>query len=186
MSKIIIIFVAILTSSIFLINCGSNSSSNEKTDIIKEYKDSIALDEKAEQDSIVNSDFKDEKIKIIPKNEPNLNFEQLYPILKKSLLEVVCESYRIEEGNNGLSVYSNETDDYLSSWGWDLSTLLIKDIDKDGLIDYTLELSNEGGGCGGQIAELERWTLFGSKPDRFKWTHTIPYRSESGKWEKNN
>lgn len=54
----------------------------------------------------------------------------------------------------------------------------------DYLVDYTIELSNQGGGCGGNIGQQERWTLFGTKPDKFIWTHIIPYRSESGKWEK--
>jgi hypothetical protein len=141
----------------------------------------------AKQDSIVNSDLKDKKIINIPKNETILNFKQLYPILKKSLLEIVCESYRIEEEINSLSAYSKESDMFLSSWEWDLNNqpILIKDIDNDGLKDYTIELFNSGGGCGGQIGQSERWTLSGSKPDRFEWTHTIPYRSESGKWEKN-
>ncbi len=119
-------------------------------------------------------------------NDQKLNFEQLYPILKKSLLKEVCESYRIEEEDKSLNVYSKESDMFLSSWEWDLNKkpLLIKDIDNDGIIDYTIELENQGGGCGGQIGESERWTLFGSQPDRFKWTHVIPYRSETGKWEK--
>ena len=115
-------------------------------------------------------------------------WKELYPILKKSLLESTCEPCILTyEGESGISVNSQEESDYyLSSWEWDLVNrpLLIKDIDNDGLLDYTIEISNEGGGCGGQIAEVERWTLFGAKPDIFEWTHTIPYRSESGKWEK--
>ena len=74
MRQITTIFVAILFATFFLISCGSNSSSNEKVEIIKEYKDSIALVEKANQDSIVNSDFKDEKIIIIPKIKEKLTF----------------------------------------------------------------------------------------------------------------
>lgn len=74
MRQITTIFVAILFATFFLISCGSNSSSNEKVEIIKEYKDSIALVEKANQDSIINSDFKDEKIKIIPKIKEKLTF----------------------------------------------------------------------------------------------------------------
>jgi hypothetical protein len=116
-----------------------------------------------------------------------LSFDELYPILKKSLLEIVCESYTVQEGKNGLSVYSRETKMLLSSWEWNLTKnpLTVKDIDNDGQIDYTIELSNIGGGCGGQLAQEERWTLFGSKPDIFIWTHLIPYRSTSGSWEKN-
>ena len=162
--------MVLVLGTFFLLSCGNGSSSpEEKAKIIKAYEDSLAMADKAKQDSIVNSDLKEKKIINIPKNETILNFKQLYPILKKNLLEIVCESYRIEEGINSLSAYS----------------LIIKDIDNDGLIDYTLEMTNGGGGCGGQIEQSERWTLFGSKPDRFKWTHTIPYRSESGKWEKN-
>ena len=74
MRQITTIFVAILFATFFLTSCGSNSSSNEKVEIIKEYKDSIALVEKANQDSIVNSDFKDEKIIIIPKIKEKLTF----------------------------------------------------------------------------------------------------------------
>jgi len=136
----------------------------------------------------VNAQTKDRT----PENEklaekPNLNFEQLYPILKKDLLKQVCEPYKIKEEKNRLEVTSKETEyRFLSSWEWDFKTspLLIKDIDNDGLVDYTIELSNQGGGCGGNIGQQERWTLFGSKPDKFVWTHIIPYRSESGKWEK--
>jgi hypothetical protein len=74
MKKILTIIGAMLFATFFLISCGSNSSSNEKAEIIKEYNDSIALVEKANQDSIVNSDFKDEKIKIIPKIKEKLTF----------------------------------------------------------------------------------------------------------------
>lgn len=118
--------------------------------------------------------------------KPNLNFEQLYPILKKGLLKQVCESYNAKDEKNRLEATSKETGMFLSTWEWDFkrSPLLIKDIDNDGLVDYTIELSNQGGGCGGNIGQQERWTLFGSKPDKFIWTHIIPYRSESGKWEK--
>ena len=187
MKKIMTNLGVAIFAYLFLISCGSSTSQEEKAKIIKEYKDSIALVEKAKQDSIANSDFENKKIINIPKKEPILNFKQLYPILKKSLLKYVCESYRIEEKSNRLSAYNKESDSHLSTWSWDLNNdpLIIKDIDNDCVIDYTLELSNEGGGCGGQIAQSERWTLFGSKPDRFIWTHTIPYRSESGKWEKN-
>ena len=187
MKKLLLNLGVTIFACLFLISCGSSTSPEEKAKIIKEYQDSIAIADKAKQDSIANSGFKDKKIKIIPKNKTNLNFAQLSPILKKSLLNTVCESYRIEEGSDGISAYSKESGMFLSGWGWDLNNepLLIKDIDNDGLIDYTLELDNVGGGCGGQIGQKERWTLFGSKPDRFEWTHTIYYRSESGEWEKN-
>ena len=74
----------------------------------------------------------------------------------------------------------------LSSQKWDLKNnpLVVEDIDDDGLIDYTIELSNEGGGCGGQIGQEEHWTLFGLNLYRFIWMHIIPYRSETGNWEK--
>ncbi len=188
MKKLTTIFLALVLGVFFLLGCGNGSPSpEEKAKIIKAYEDSLVMAKKAKQESIVNSDLKDKKIINIPKNETILNFKQLYPILKKSLLEIVCESYRIEEKINSLSAYSKESDSPLSSWSWDFNNqpLIIKDIDNDGLIDYTIEMINGGGGCGGQIEQSERWTLFGSKPDRFKWTHTIHYRSESGKWEKN-
>lgn len=102
------------------------------------------------------------------------------------MLAEVCETYLTEEDNNKLIAHSKESGMFLSSWEWDLNDnpLLIKDIDNDGLLDYTIELINAGGGCGGQIGESERWTLFGSQPDRFVWTHVITYQSKTGKWEK--
>jgi uncharacterized coiled-coil protein SlyX len=71
------------------------------------------------------------------------SFDELYPILKKSLLEIVCESFTVEEGKNGLSVYSRETKMLLSTWEWNLTKkpLTVKDIDNDGRIDYTIELN---------------------------------------------
>lgn len=74
MKKIITIIGAMLFATFFLISCRSNSSSNDKAEILKEYKDSIALVEKANQDSIVNSDVKDEKIKINIKVQEKLTF----------------------------------------------------------------------------------------------------------------
>jgi len=112
-------------------------------------------------------------------------FEVVYPILKTNLLKVVCESYKIVEERNTLTALSKETGFPLSVWEWDLNNkpLLAKDIDNDGLMDYTIELFNAGGGCGGQIGQEERWTLFGSNPKDFIWTHVIPYRSSTGKWQ---
>ena len=112
-------------------------------------------------------------------------FEVVYPFLKTNLLKVVCESYKIIEEQNTLTALSKETDMFLSSWEWDLKNkpLLAKDIDNDGLMDYTIELFNAGGGCGGQIGQEERWTLFGSNPKDFIWTHVIPYRSATGDWQ---
>ena len=114
-----------------------------------------------------------------------LIWEELYPILKKSLLESTCEPCILtDEGESFISVNSQESDFFLSSWVWDLVNrpLIIKDIDNDGLIDYTIEMSNEGGGCGGQVGLEERWTLFGSDPTNFIFTHLIPYRSETRDW----
>jgi hypothetical protein len=113
-------------------------------------------------------------------------FEEVYPILKTNLLKAVCESYKIIEEPNTLTALSNETGLPLSVWEWDLKNqpLLAKDIDNDGLLDYTIELFNAGGGCGGQIGRNERWTMFGSNPQKFVWTHVIPYRSVTGEWRK--
>jgi hypothetical protein len=114
-----------------------------------------------------------------------MTWVQLYPILKKSLLESTCEPCILtDEGESFISVNSQESDFFLSSWVWDLVNrpLIIKDIDNDGLIDYTIEMSNEGGGCGGQVGLEERWTLFGSDPTNFIFTHLIPYRSETRDW----
>ena len=115
------------------------------------------------------------------------SFIKFYPILKRSLLATVCEAYNFEEQANSLTANMQESDGFLSTWHWDLENkpMTIKDIDHDGLMDYTIELENEGGGCGGNIGQSERWTLFGAKPNEFIWTHTIPYRSSTGKWEKN-
>jgi len=113
-------------------------------------------------------------------------FEEVYPILKSNLLKEVCESYKIVEEQNTLTALSKANDMFLSSWQWDLKNkpLLVKDIDNDGLMDYTIELFNMGGGCGGQIGNEERWTLFGSNLQEFIWTHLIPYRSVTGEWQK--
>ena len=114
-----------------------------------------------------------------------MTWGQLYPILKNNLLESTCEpSVIFEENANSISLNSEESGYFLSSWEWDFVSrpLLIKDIDNDGLVDYTIEMSNVGGGCGGQIGEEERWTLFGSYPTNFIFTHLIPYRSETGEW----
>ncbi len=113
-------------------------------------------------------------------------FEVIYPLLKTNLLKLVCEPYKIVEDRNTLTVHSKENDMFLSSWEWDLKNkpLLVKDIDNDGLIDYTIELFNAGGGCGGQSGQEERWTMFGSSPNEFIWTHVIPYRSANGNWQK--
>jgi len=119
----------------------------------------------------------------------SLNWEELYPILINDLLESTCEpSVIAEENENSFSVNSQESDSFLSSWYWDLVNrpILIEDIDNDGLDDYTIELLNEGMGCGGQIGEEERWTLFGADPYKFIFTHYISYDSETGNWEEKN
>ena len=114
-----------------------------------------------------------------------MTWGQLYPILKNNLLVSTCEpSVIFEENANSISLNSEESGYFLSSWEWDFVSrpLLIKDIDNDGLVDYTIEMSNAGGGCGGQIGEEERWTLFSSFPTNFIFTHYIPYESETGDW----
>jgi hypothetical protein len=118
-----------------------------------------------------------------------MDFNQLYPILKKSVVQKICDDYRsdykIIEERNKILIYSKSSESFISSWEWDLNNnpLQIKDINMDGVNDYTIELFNEGGGCGGQIGENERWTLFGNDLNYFRWTHVIPYRSSSGQWE---
>jgi len=64
MKKIMTIFGALLFASFFLLSCGNNNPSPEdKAQIIKEYQDSIALVEKAKQDSI-NALIPDIKVNI--------------------------------------------------------------------------------------------------------------------------
>ncbi len=115
-----------------------------------------------------------------------MSFQELYPKLKKALIKSTCEPCKTEEGKNSLTANSKESNMFLSTWTWDPKTLKTKDIDDDGLVDYTIELLNEGGGCGGQVGIEERWTLFGSNQNKFVLTHHIPYRSSTGKWEKAN
>lgn len=174
--KIILQSIAILA---FLYSCNSSDTStvNNSTPYLQKSSETKVVKQQDEVDTKVEEPKKEEK--------PALTFKDLYPKLKKSLLKVVCEDYSITEEKNSLSAFSKETKMFLSTWEWDLKNkpLLVKDIDKDGLVDYTIELTNAGGGCGGQIGEEERWTLFGSQPDLFEWTHIIPYRSESGKWK---
>lgn len=160
----------------------SNTTSTEKNVVDKQIDTSLKSTSDKVDDQIKEKTLENEKLA----DKSNLNFDQLYPILKKGLLKQVCESYNAKDEKNRLEATSKETGMFLSSWEWDfkIQPLLIKDIDNDGLVDYTIELSNQGGGCGGQLGQQERWTLFGSKPDKFIWTHIIPYRSESGKWEK--
>lgn len=129
MKKIPTIFGAILFATFFLMSFGSNSSSNEKAEIIKEYKDSIALVEKAHQDSIVNSDFKDEKNKIfttikekftvdIPSPsgygtgvcQVTFSLEVKRPADPKNLGEVVFKSFQNESYETFLKYIFTEAD----------------------------------------------------------------------------
>ena len=179
MKKIIHLFIIIFLFS----SCQqSNTTSTEKNVVDKQIDTSLKSTSDKVDDQIKQKTLENEKLA----DKSNLNFDQLYPILKKSLLKQVCESYNAKDEKNRLEATSKETGMFLSSWEWDFKTqpLLVKDIDNDGLVDYTIELSNQGGGCGGQLGQQERWTLFGAKPEKFVWTHIIPYRSESGKWEK--
>jgi hypothetical protein len=157
----------------FFLNACTSSKSEENS--TQNQKKSAVIEDST---PLIQNKVKDE--------ESVLTFKELYPKLKKSLLEYVCEDYNVKEEQNTLNAYSKESDGFLSSWEWDLKNkpLMVKDIDDDGLLDYTIELTNAGGGCGGQIGEEERWTLFGSNPKVFKCTHIIPYKSETGKWER--
>jgi hypothetical protein len=172
MKKIVIFFAFVL----FISACTSSKSKENPTQ--NQQRSAVVKDS---SDLVENKDKDELKVE-----EPILTFKELYPKLKKSLLEFVCEAYTIKEEKNTLLAYSKESEGFLSSWEWDLNNkpLMAKDIDDDGLLDYTIELTNAGGGCGGQLGEEERWTLFGSKPNQFKCTHIIPYRSETGKWER--
>ena len=113
--------------------------------------------------------------------------EELYPKLKKGFLDNggFCEPIgRIEETKQDITVFSKEPDEnFLSSWDWEVKDIIGKDINNDGELDFTIEVLNSGGGCGGQIGTSERWTLFGIKSNAFVMTHIIPYRSETGNWE---
>ena len=121
-----------------------------------------------------NSNTDDFNTKI--KNNKRLTFTQLYPILRESLLREkdICDDYIVVEDTDiNPSFFSVRTFDdsvTLSSWSWDLknSPLVFEDLDKDGLLDYTIELYNQGDGCGGNDVQLEKWTLFGANPKKFK------------------
>lgn len=126
----------------------------------------------------------------VPSNEtqkaaeiPNLTWEQLYPILKKNLMETTCEPCKVsEETYNSLTVNSRESDFMLSNWSFDKNTLKIADINGDGLVDYTIEMLDEGAGCGGNLGFYERWTLFGSNPTVFINTHVTTVESDNKTW----
>jgi len=75
MKKIKIFFGAILFASFFLLSCGNNNPSQEdKAKIIKEYQDSIALVEKAKQDSI-NSLIPEIKVNIYVRTDVGYDSE---------------------------------------------------------------------------------------------------------------
>ncbi len=115
--------------------------------------------------------------------KPILTWAQLYPILKKNLMKTTCEPCKVsEETDHSLTVNSRESDFMLSYWSFDTNTLKIADIDGDGLVDYTIEMLDEGGGCGGNIGFYERWTLFGSNPTIFINTHVTTSESGNEKW----
>ena len=170
---------------IFLFSSCQQSNNKSSETNVDDIQIDTSLKSTSENTDIQTKEKNTENEKLADKSV--LDFDQLYPILKKGLLKQVCESYNAKDEKNRLKATSKETGNrFLSIWEWDFETspLLVKDIDNDGLVDYTIELYNQGGGCGGNIGQQERWTLFGAKPDKFIWTHTIPYRSESGKWEK--
>ena len=100
--------------------------------------------------------------------KPNLTWEQLYPILKNNLLQTTCEPCIVaEENETTLNLNSRDSDFFLSGWDFNKNNLKIADIDGDGIVDYTIEMFNSGGGCGGQVGFNETWTLFGSNPTKF-------------------
>lgn len=79
MKKIMPIFGVILIASFFLLSCGNNNpSSEDKAKIIKEYQDSIAVVEKAKQDSI-NSLIPEIKVNIYVRTDVGYDYEG-YPI----------------------------------------------------------------------------------------------------------
>ena len=98
-------------------------------------------------------------------------------------METTCEPCIVsEETPNSLAVNSRESDFLLSYWSFDKNTLKIADFDGDGLVDYTIEMLDEGAGCGGNLGFYERWTLFGSKPTIFINTHVTTIDSGNEKW----
>ncbi len=169
-------------STLFLFSC-----SNEQ--IKKELKQ-----KNTSQNAKTNSKENDSTRTIKHKNEEKtLDFNLLYPLLKKSLLKEICEiylPYKIDEQKNTLKVYSKESNIFVTSWMWDLLNNPIKneDLDGDGTIDYTIELSNTGGGCGRQFYQRQKWTLFGSNMDFFVFTHAIDIQFNGngieGRWFK--
>lgn len=175
------IFMVVL----FIWGCGDTNKDNTIATKTDSAKPTI---EKNNEAKPLDTNTTTKKLDTLKDQKPAvLTFSQLYPILKKSLLKTVCETYTVKESKNRLEALSKENKGhFLSTWEWDFKTspMTIKDLDKDGLMDYSIELFNEGGGCGGNIGESERWTMYGSKPNQFEWTHVIPYQSATGKWEK--
>jgi succinate dehydrogenase hydrophobic anchor subunit len=110
----------------------------------------------------------------IPENKPNLDYSQLVPILKKELIGGKSTTgNKIDESNEHISIWGEDCEKYY----WNRNKLLLKDIDNDGLIDYTIEVHYEGG-CASPIVENYRYTLFGSKQDEFIMTHYLSNNGE--------
>ncbi len=116
--------------------------------------------------------------------------DSLLVILKSNILErQECKPYEVTESSNErLCLTDPSNDSPLGCYDWatirsdSTATLFtVEDLDQDGQPDYTLELDNQGGGCGGQVSIMERWTLL-STINKFSLTHYIPYRSETNKW----
>lgn len=158
-----------------LVSCGeSNPNSNNNYTSQTNNQPSI-------QNPSVNNENRGSNLKEAEKS--NLTWAQLYPILKKNLMKTTCEPCKIsEETDHSLTVNSRESDFLLSYWSFDRNTLKIADIDGDGFVDYTIEMLDEGAGCGGNLGFYERWTLFGSNPTIFINTHVTTTESGNEKW----
>ena len=120
----------------------------------------------------------------------NKQEDSLLSLLKASILEhQECKPFEVSENSSErLCLIDPTNDNPLACYDWNTRKInfntplfTVQDIDGDKLPDYTIELDNEGGGCGGQVLISERWTLFSSKLAFIK-THYIPYRSQSNEW----
>jgi hypothetical protein len=173
MKQIFNLFSIVLIT--ILVSCGeSNTNSNNNST-------SPTNNQSPSQNPSVNNENEGDNQKEAAKQ--NLTWGQLYPILKKNLMGTTCEPCKVtEENENSLTVNSRESDFILSYWSFDKNTLKIADIDGDGLVDYTIEMLDEGAGCGGNLGFYERWTLFGSKPTIFINTHVTTIDSGNEKW----
>jgi hypothetical protein len=116
--------------------------------------------------------------------------DSMLSLLKSNILEQQeCKPFEVSENSSKrLCLIDPTNDSPLACYDWtnrrshlDSPLFTVQDIDGDKLPDYTIELDNEGGGCGGQVLISERWTLFSSK-NTFVKTHFIPYRSQSNEW----